>query len=339
MMTMTERVSMNFRWMLCLVALLPICGTAVAHKAADAVYINPSAVETVEWLPAVQADHRILYGNNSLWYGDLRVPRGKRPRDGWPVVVFVHGGGWSSSWSNGYSARLVEAIHDLGVATWDLEFRRMGNTGGGWPGTFLDVALGTDYLRTLATRFPLDLNRVVVAGHSSGGHLVAWLAGRHRLPADSPLYRPDALRPAGVLSLAGIPDLDGALVQGNRTDVLQLLGVATRAEAMSRYDDASPIETLPHGVPEIHIVGTRDNPWRIAITRDYVSLAKSMGEQAEIVLLDGANHFDVVDPCGPAWPPIARAVLSLLGERVHNRDLRIPGSRACPRERYQGSDD
>jgi acetyl esterase/lipase len=297
------------------------------------VYANPSANETVEWLPAKQADYRLLYGNNSLRYGDLRLPKGKRPRHGWPVVVFVHGGGWTSSWSNGYSARLVEAIHSLGVATWDLEFRRLGNSGGGFPGTFQDVAAGTDYLRTLATRFPLDLSRVLVAGHSSGGHLVAWLAGRHRLPADSPLYTPDPLKPAGVLSLAGIPDLDGALVRGNRTDVLTILGVNNRDEAIARYDDASPIATLPHGMPEIHIVGTLDNPWRIAINQDYASLARSMGEQVEVVLLDGANHFDVVDPCGPAWPAIARAVLSLLGERVNGHDIRSAGSRACPGER------
>jgi acetyl esterase/lipase len=313
-----------------------LCGTAAAEKGPrSASYINPSAVETVEWLPAVQADHRILYGNNSLRYGDLRVPKGKGPKDGWPVVVFVHGGGWTSSWSNGYSARLVEAIHELGVATWDLEFRRLGNAGGGWPNTFLDVAVGTDYLRTLASRFPLDLNRVVVAGHSSGGHLVNWLAGRHRLPADSPVYMPDPLRPAGVLSLAGIPDLEGALVRGNRTDVLELLGVSSPAEAEALYDDASPIETLPHGVPEVHIVGTRDNPWRIAITQDYVALAQSMGENAQIVLLDGANHFDVVDSCGPAWPPIAAAVLTLLGEKATPGAVRLPGSRACPKERYR----
>jgi acetyl esterase/lipase len=333
---------MNLRFLLTsaasVVSLWVVAAAALADGRVNPVYINPSANQTVEWLPAKQADYRLLYGNNSLWYGDLRLPKGKSPRNGWPVVVFVHGGGWSSSWSNGYTARLVEAINNLGVATWDLEFRRMGNTGGGWPGTFQDVALGTDYLRTLATKFPLDLSRVIVAGHSSGGHLVAWLAGRHRLATDSPLYKPDPLKPAGVLSLAGIPDLDGALVRGNRTDVLQLLGVATREEAMARYDDASPIETLPHGMPEIHIVGTRDNPWRIAITQDYAALARSMGEQVEVVLLDGANHFDVVDPCGPAWSAIARAVLSLLEERVDKRDIRIPGSRACPSERYKESD-
>lgn len=325
---------MNLRYLLAtataLASLWSASGAALADGRARPVFINPSANQTVEWLPAEQADHRILYGHNSLWYGDLRLPKGHRPRNGWPVVVFVHGGGWSSSWSNGYTARLVEAVNNLGVATWDLEFRRMGNTGGGWPGTFQDVALGTDYLRTLATRFPLDLSRVIVAGHSSGGHLVAWLAGRHRLATDSPLYKPDPLKPAGVLSLAGIPDLDGALVRGNRTDVLQLLGVSSRDEALGRFDDASPIATLPHGTREIHIVGTLDNPWRIAITQDYASLARSMGERVEVVLLDGANHFDVVDPCGPAWPAIARAVLSLLGERVHQRDTRIPGGRACP---------
>lgn len=290
-------------------------------------YINPSAVDTIEWLPEAQADHRILYGNNSLWFGDLRLPKGRPPKGGYPVVVFVHGGGWSSSWSLDYSVRLVDAITNLGVATWNLEFRRLGNSGGGWPGTFLDVARGTDYLRTLATKYPLDLNRVVVAGHSSGGHLVTWLAGRHRLPPESPLYTPDPLLLKGVLSLAGIPDLEGAVVLGRRLDVLELLGVATEAEAAERYDDASPKALLPHGVPQSHIVGTLDNAWRIAITIGYGDFATSIGEDVEVTILEGANHFDVVDPCGPAWPTIGRAVLALLGE---DSKVRTPGSRACP---------
>lgn len=104
---------------------------------------------------------------------------------------------------------------------------------------------------------------------------------------------------------------------------------------MARYPDASPIATLPPGVPEENIVGTLDNPWRVSITQDYVALAKSMGEDARFTLLPGANHFEVVDPCGPAWPAIARAVLSLLGEEADRNDLRIPGSRACPKSRYR----
>lgn len=319
-----------------LVALLVFGGLAagaVRIGKGPQTYLNPSAVDTVEWLPESQADHRILYGTDSLQYGDLRLPRGHRPRGGWPVVVFIHGGGWTSSWSLDYTARLVDAMTNLGVATWNLEFRRLGNDGGGWPGTFLDVARGTDYVRELAARFPLDLNRVIVAGHSSGGHLAAWIAGRDRLPADSPLRTQDPLPVSGVLSLAGIPDLEGAFVRGDRTDVLELLGVVTGADAQERYDDASPKATLPHGSPEVHIVGSLDNDWRIATTQDYVALANSMGDDAEVKLLNGANHFDVVDPCGPAWPTIARSVLSLAGERSSDRDVRVPGSRACPKDR------
>jgi acetyl esterase/lipase len=280
----------------------------------DEPFLNPTALDTIDWLPKAPADYRIKYIDNSLTYGDLRLPKIANPT-GHPVVVFVHGGGWTENWSLDYPAPLVEALTGAGVATWNIEFRRIGNTGGAYPGTFLDVAKATDFLRQLAPVYHLDLNRVVISGHSSGGHLALWLGSRGSIPPSSPLYIANPLIPVGVVSLAGIPDLQGALEQGGRTDVLTLLGGVTPAEAMALYPTTSPYHMLPTGVPTSHIVGTLDNPWRQDITFAYKARAESLGDNARVFNPVGANHFDVVDPCGPAWPTIVSEVLLMLGEK------------------------
>ena len=296
----------------------------------DQAFINPSAVDTINWLPKEMPTRRITYINNSLTYADLRLP-GKsnlKNKKGYPVVVMVHGGGWTDSYSLDYVAPLTEALTDEGIATWNIEFRRIGSAGGAYPGTFRDVAAATDYLRVLAPEYDLDLDRVVVMGHSSGGHLALWIGSRANIPLSSPLYAADPLPIKGVVSLAGIPDLKGALEQGNRTDVLTLLGGVTPAAAMPLYYETSPFNMLPTGVPTSHIVGTLDNPWRVAITQNYVDSAKSLGDSGRINIPVGANHFDVVDPCGPAWPTIVTEVLLAIGEKAPNRNLNQ--SKFCP---------
>jgi acetyl esterase/lipase len=125
-----------------------------------------------------QADHRIYYGTNLVQFGDLRLPKGPGPH---PVAIVIHGGAWGSAVALHYTSVLSAALTCAGVATWNIEYRRIGG-GGGWPTTFQDVAAAADFLRVLATHFPLDLNRVVATGHSAGGHLSLWLAARHRLP-------------------------------------------------------------------------------------------------------------------------------------------------------------
>src|ERR1700722_16963444 len=135
------------------------------------------------WLPHRPATQRIVYDpSTETSFGDLRIPEGTPPPGGWPVVVYLHGGAWTVDVSSDYVARFVEKLSAEGVAVWDLEFRRIGNAGGGWPNTFLDVAKGTDYLRKIADTYQLNLNSIVAMGHSSGGHLALWLAARRKLP-------------------------------------------------------------------------------------------------------------------------------------------------------------
>jgi acetyl esterase/lipase len=293
-----------------LAAQLPCISVATA---ADT-FINPAAVDTIEWLPSSQSDHRILYDKNASTFGDLRLPKNVNPGpDGYPVLVFVHGGGWTSDWTLGHTEQLVEAFSKKGIATWSVEYRRLGNAAGGYPETFLDVGKALDFLRKIAPKHSLDLNRIVVAGHSSGGHLALWLAGRRNLPKTSKLYVPDPLPIKGVVSLAGVVDLEGALTIGNRKDALQLLNVSDADAATPLWAETNPMRLLPFGIPQFLIVGTRDNPWRVTITKNFAQAATGMGDKVRLMIPEGANHFDVIHAHGPAYPMVSTAVKSMLG--------------------------
>jgi acetyl esterase/lipase len=211
------------------------------------------------------------------------------------------------------------ALSKEGVATWTLEFRRVGNAGGGWPGTFQDVAAGADYVRELAKRYPLDLSRVIVVGHSSGGHLAAWLAARPRLAQDSVLYSEDPIRLHGLVVLAGVPDLREALTGRLRSGDKDC-GEATRQiiggmpdEVPDHFLQGSPIELLPFGVPQHNIVGDRDNPHRLDMIKRYTESARQAGDHVDLTILPGAGHFDVVSTSDTHWPKIRDTILAMAG--------------------------
>ena len=153
-------------------------------------------------LPRPEPTARLAYGPQLLQFGELRVPDGDGPH---PVAVVIHGGCWLAEYDLGYMSALADGLTRDGVATWSIEYRRVGDDGGGWPGTFLDVAAAADSLVYLARDYDLDLDRVVAVGHSAGGHLALWLAARHRLQSDDPLRGRSPLRLSGVVALAGIP--------------------------------------------------------------------------------------------------------------------------------------
>ena len=261
--------------------------------------------------PVPAAGERIQYGSDPLQFGELRLPSGNGGP--YPLAVVIHGGCWQSEYDLRHIANVSAALTRAGIATWTLEYRRIGNPGGGWPGTFEDVARGTDYLRTLAQRYPIDLDRVALVGHSAGGHLALWLAARHNLPRESPLFTADPLRVRGVVSLAGITDLRTySAGAGNcNQSVAQLLGGSPEA-VPDRYAQASPIELLPLGVPQRLIHGALDPIVPVEQSRRFEARARASGDDSRVVLLEGAGHFDVIAPFAPAWKSVEEAVRSLI---------------------------
>jgi acetyl esterase/lipase len=271
--------------------------------------------EPVSWgeiarLPEPPAAERIAYGADALQFGELRLPAGAGPH---PLAIVIHGGCWHSEYDLGYMAHAAEALTRSGVATWTLEYRRIGNDGGGWPGTFEDIAHGADYVRVLAKRYPIDLKRVIALGHSSGGHLALWLAARHRLPKNSPLFFPDPLEVRGVAALAAIADLSayGTGFGMCNAAVSDLLGGGPGL-APERYAQADPIALLPFGVPQRLLQGARDDIVPPGQSRSFLEKARKEGDDARLTLLEDAGHFDLVAPFSPAWQAVEQAVHDLL---------------------------
>lgn len=236
------------------------CGACsrAAPSAAPATASRLMTPRDLDALPSEPPDRRIAYGPDSSQHGELRLPVGSGPH---PVAVLIHGGCFRAG-SLRYLGQMGDALESKGVATWNIEYRRLGEPGAGWPGTYLDVARGIDHLRTIAAEHALDLRRVVVVGHSAGGHLAMWSAARARLPAASPLYVPNPLTVRGVVNLAGPVDMTVHIREYETlcrdTVITKLLG-GTPSSVPERYAHASPKALLPLGVPQLVVIGTYED--------------------------------------------------------------------------------
>jgi len=246
---------------------------------------------------------RIAYGPGPSQFGELRLPPGAGPH---PVAIVLHGGCWLARYDATYMTHLAAALTENGIATWNVEYRRLGEDGGGWPGTFTDVARATDYVRVLAERHALDADRVVAVGHSAGGQLALWLAARPRLPRESPVYAANPLPLVGVVTLAGITDLR-RVGPACAAEVPRLLGGAPDSRA-AIVAQTSPLALLPAGVPAAIVSGDRDGIVPIETAKDYVAAATAKGDAVQLIAIPGAGHFDVVDPRSFAWPEVQRAI-------------------------------
>lgn len=246
-------------------------------------------------MPLPAPGERISYGSGPQQFGELRIPKGDGP---FPVFVVIHGGCWQNSFDYVYMTRLAAWLSDRGVATWTIEYRRLGDEGGGWPGTFLDVAEATDALRQFAGKSRIDLNRVYATGHSAGGQLALWIAGRAGLPASSELYRKDPVKIQGVLGLAAITNLEKYRVgppKSCHSSVEPLLG-GPPDTVLLRYSQTSPIRLLPLGIPQVFIQGEKDPIVSAASVQEYVEAATKAGDKPVILALPDGGHFEACVP-------------------------------------------
>jgi acetyl esterase/lipase len=261
---------------------------------------------------------RLAYGPETLQFGDLYLPASSGPH---PTIILIHGGYWRARYGLNLMTGLAEDLTARGFAAWNIEYRRVGNPGGGWPGTFLDVARATDYLHIIESTYDLDLERVVPIGHSAGGHLAFWVAARPRISAGDPLARTSIneghahngpLIPRGAISLAGVLDLMLAWRLHLSMDaVVDLLG-GTPSDVPERYTSASPAALLPLGIPQVLIHGTEDVNVPLEVSQSYAEAAKTANDQVTLIVLPGVDHFDVINARSAAWSKTIEALHDLL---------------------------
>jgi acetyl esterase/lipase len=287
--------------------LLGVAASCAVGLCCSRPHATPAEASSTTAQPA-PPDDRIQYGPGPLQFGHLRLPRGAGP---FPVVVFIHGGCWLSQYDISDVADLEQAIANAGFAIWSLEYRRLGDDGGGWPGTFTDIARGADYLRVLAPRYALDLTRVVASGHSAGGQLALWLAARRKIPAASELHATDPIGIGGVLALAPAADLEGVQASGECGGVAGRLMGGSPADHPDRYAAASPMQLAPIAVPQVLVVGAHDDTWG-PYGRSYFARARAAGDTSvELVVAPQAGHFELISPKTTTWPIVIGALKSL----------------------------
>jgi acetyl esterase/lipase len=247
-------------------------------------------------LPPPKADARVAYGADQNQFIDLRLPKGKGPH---ALAICIHGGFWRAKYDLAYAGHLCAALTVKGVATANVEYRRIGNAGAGWPGTFADVRAAYQFLLQNARRYRFDARRVAVIGHSAGGQLGLGLAAHESVVKS-------------VVSLAGVVDLQQAYALHLSHDaVVEFLG-GTPAEVGDHYREADPMN-MAIAAQQWLVHGAADDVVPPAFSRNYVSVKIKATEDVRLVEIAGAGHFDVVDPRSSAWKEVAKVVMEALG--------------------------
>lgn len=247
-------------------------------------------------------DLRLKYGQDPNQFIDVRFPPGKQAL---PVVFFIHGGYWRARYDLAYAGHLCAALKEVGVATWNVEYRRVGNAGGGWPGTFEDIRSAyrmTMETQTIRNSPPVfDLSRIVVAGHSAGGQLALCLAAHEKTITRA-------------ISLAGVLDLRRAWELHLSNDaVVEFLGGSPK-DVPEHYREASPAERTITQARQWIVHGTVDDSVPYEISQSYAERKKKAGEQVAMLTLPDEGHFGIMDPGSKIWPKIQDTFLAAIRE-------------------------
>jgi len=252
-------------------------------------------------LPPPPADARLAYGPDPNQFFDLRMPA-KKEKTSYPLLINIHGGYWRAKYNLDHAGHLCAALTAKGLATANLEYRRVGNEGGGWPETFADIRSAYQFLKQTAPQRNLDRRRILVMGHSAGGQLALCLAG----------HEPGL---AGVVSLAGVVDLQHAYRQHLSNDAVVEFLHGKPSEVPDHYREADPMELSIPGAQQWLIHGSADDVVPVEFARDYVAAKhRRTGKEREDVHpleIPGAGHLDVIDPRTQAWKRIEEVVLRL----------------------------
>lgn len=238
---------------------------------------------------------RIPYGPHPDQFGELYLPTGPPVERG--TVVVIHGGFWRARYDCALGRPLAADLVRRGYRVWNIEYRRVG-AGGGWPQTLDDVSAAIDHLAAL----DVDTSAVVAIGHSAGGQLAVWAAGRSA----------PAVPVTGVISQAGVLDLATAARRSvGHTAVPDLLG-GLPDEFPERYRAADPIQRAPLPAPVLCLHSAADDEVPLAQSQAYVAAATAVGADARLIE-SGGDHYTLIDPASADWALTVQELAALSG--------------------------
>lgn len=290
-------------------ALLTFAVLAAIPAAAEAQSIRPRDVDA---LPSTEPTLVSAYGSDPLQVGELRLPPGEGP---FPVAVIIHGGCWTKGFATRRNtAAIASALAAKGLATWNIEYRQVGEAGAGWPGTFQDWGAATDHLRVLAKSHPLDISNVVVAGHSAGAHAALFVASRAKLPTDSDVRGQDPLPIKAAVAIDGPGDLRpfvglDAKICGK--PVIEPLIGGSAEDFADRFVEASPAAQLPLGMRQALV--SSSGVFSPESAESYRSAATAAGDTVDVLVFGDSGHFEVIAPGTYEWRSVEALILKLAG--------------------------
>lgn len=252
----------------------------------------PKTFAELAALPAPEPDDVLRYGDLPQQFIELwrpvQIPRG--------LLVVIHGGCWQNAYGVDHIRPMADVLRAQGYLVWAPEYRRIGDAGGGWTGTFNDIAVVADAAGSAGGRDGSVLP-VLLAGHSAGGHLALWAACRPQFAEPSPFYTQRPMRPRGVLGLAAITDLRSyALGESScERSTVELLGGLPEQQP-ARYAATSPIEQVPVGTPVALVQGMADEIVPAHQAERFLEAALAAGDSANLRYVPGAGHFDLIYP-------------------------------------------
>ncbi|HEY3972698.1 MAG TPA: alpha/beta hydrolase fold domain-containing protein [Candidatus Sulfotelmatobacter sp.] len=249
------------------------------------------------------ADARLAYGPDANQFLDLRLPSvSPKKTSPFPLVINIHGGFWRAKYNLDHAGHLCAALTEKGLATANVEYRRVGNAGGAWPGTFADIRAAYQFLLQNAQRQNLDAKTVIIMGHSAGAQLALCLAA----------HEPSVTR---VVSLAGVVDLRRANQLDLSNDAVVEFLRGTPGEVPDHYREADPMELSIPQARQWLIHGSADEEVPPDFSRRYVAIKQERSgkekEDTRLLEISGAGHYDLIDPRSLAWKQVEDAVLHL----------------------------